>query len=59
LLTRLLFPANNNNKTVLNRSGPGHAQTSSLFQANVIGNDFARSPLGKFPSDSLSYYPAT
>ncbi|PLW05496.1 hypothetical protein PCANC_26500, partial [Puccinia coronata f. sp. avenae] len=37
---------------VLNRSGPGHAQTSSLFQANVIGNDFARSPLGQQQLDS-------
>ena len=30
---------------ILNRSGPGDAQMSSLFQSHLIGNDFAQSPL--------------
>ncbi|KAL1405495.1 Dolichyl-phosphate-mannose--protein mannosyltransferase 2 [Vanrija albida] len=30
---------------ILNRSGPGDAQMSSLFQSHLIGNDFSESPL--------------
>ena len=31
---------------ILNQSGTGDSQMSSLFQAHLEGNDFARNPLG-------------
>jgi dolichyl-phosphate-mannose--protein O-mannosyl transferase len=32
---------------ILNESGPGDSQMSSLFQANLQGNSFADNPLGR------------
>lgn len=37
---------------ILNESGTGDSQMSSLFQAHLQGNDFAKNPLGS-PSLSL------
>ena len=33
---------------ILNHSGPGDAQVSSLFQVHLVGNDFWKDPLGLF-----------
>jgi len=33
---------------ILNHSGPGDAQMSSLFQANLVGNDFSKNPLSVY-----------
>jgi dolichyl-phosphate-mannose-protein mannosyltransferase len=36
---------------ILNRSGPGDAQMSSLFQAGLHGNNLHESPLSNFIGD--------
>ena len=41
---------------VLNHSGPGDAQMSSLFQANLVGNDFARNPLGTMHAHGFFFF---
>lgn len=40
---------------ILRNSGPGDSQMSSLFQANLNGNDFAQNPLRESPPSPHSF----